>query len=426
VGDDEAAAKPAVALVSPCGYGNLGDAAIFDSVIAAVRKRLGDVAIAAFTMNPDDTVARHGIDTQPILGFSRPFYTVLQRGGERVGSDGRDGPDRLGWAPAPLRKLRTFGRMMAAQRVHESASRQRLSACRYVIVAGGGQLDEFWGGALGQPFALWRWSRVARRVGARYLVLSVGTGKLQSRLGKQLARAALAAADYRSFRDEGSRALAERDPDRAAVVPDLAYAVPLPPPVGPSARERPLIAVSPMSYRDPRSWPNESPDAYQEHVKTMTAFVHRLLQEGYDVKLFATASSDWATVADVRAALPPTEAAAAGRLEVAETEGVASLLAFLGAADLVVACRLHAVLLSHVVGTPVVAVSYERKVATLMRETGQGLYSVGIENLRIDDAVHTVRLALGERPKLAREIRAHAAAFRQRVEQQYDAVLAPP
>jgi polysaccharide pyruvyl transferase WcaK-like protein len=424
VADNDDAAKPSVALVSPCGYGNLGDAAIIDSVIAAVRSRLGDVAIAGFTMNPDDTAARHRIEAHSILGFSRPFYPVLGPGGARRGLGPR--PNGHDWLArlAPLRKLRTLGALAAAEGAHEKDCRGRLAACKLIIVAGGGQLDEFWGGPLGQPFALWRWSSIARRVGARYVMLSVGTGKLVSRLGKRLARAALAGASYRSFRDEGSRGLIER-PEKSPVVPDLAYAVPLPPVAAAPGRARKHIAVSPMSYRDPRNWPNKSPEAYQEHVRTMAAFVARLLAEGFDVSLFATDSSDWDTVADVRAKLAATETPGGPRAELVPTKDVAPLLAFLRGVDLVVACRLHAVLLSHVVGTPVVAVSYERKVVTVMRETGQGLYSLPIENFKIDDAVHTVRLALGERPMLARDIQKRVAEFKARVEQQYDEILTP-
>ena len=51
------------------------------------------------------------------------------------------------------------------------------------------------------------------------------------------------------------------------------------------------------------------------------------------------------------------------------------------------------VLLSHVVSTPVIAVSYERKVATLMRNTGQNPCCVLIDSSRIDDAFHAVKLA---------------------------------
>jgi polysaccharide pyruvyl transferase WcaK-like protein len=311
--------------------------------------------------------------------------------------------------------------MTAAELAHERDCRRRLAGCRLVIVAGGGQLDEYWGGPMGHPFALWRWSALAQAVGARFVMLSVGTGKLVSRLGRRLARAALAATDYRSFRDEGSRGLIERAPG-AAVVPDLAYAVPIPSGAPFTGRPRPLVAVSPICYRDPRNWPEKDAAAYEGHVRMMAAFVARLLAADLDVSLFATDKSDWDTVADVRAALPAVNGAA-DRLQVAPTDGVASLLAFLRTVDLVVACRLHAVLLSHVASTPVVALSYERKVATLMRDTGQTAYSVPIQSFRIEDAFHTVERSLRERPTLVHEIDQRVAGFRSQVEAQYDEVL---
>jgi polysaccharide pyruvyl transferase WcaK-like protein len=246
-----------------------------------------------------------------------------------------------------------------------------------------------------------------------------------------LTRSALSSASYHSFRDEGSRAMIEGEGGSAPapVVPDLAYAVPAPRAelsTNPGARERPMIAVSPMAYRDPRVWPDNDPSAYAEHVRTIAAFVSRLLAEGLDVRFFATSRADGDAVADVRAALPTAKGKSGATADVVPVYEVRPLLEFLRVSDLVLACRLHAVLLSHVVSTPVVAVSYERKVATLMRNTGQNPYCVPIETFRIDDAFHTVKLALGGRVTLARAIERRVSAFRAEVEKQYDAVLGAP
>ncbi len=424
--------RESVALVSPCGHGNLGDAAIIDSAIAAVRKRVHGARIVAFTSNPADTASRHGIDAHPILGFSRPYYPVLDRSGAprqlvTGGGDGGNGASRF----APLAGLRALMAMTAAERAHEKACRAALAGCRVVAVAGGGQLDELWGGPFAQPFALWRWSVMARQVGARFVVLSVGTGKLSSRLSKRLTRSTLSGASYHSFRDEGSRTLAEGQGVSASspVVPDLAYACPAPRAelsTNPGARARPLVAVSPMAFRDPRVWPDNDPSAYAEHVRTIAAFVGRILAEGLDVRFFATSRADWDAVADVRAALPTTIGKAGAVADMVPLDGVKQLFEFLRMSDLVLACRLHAVLLSHVVSTPVVAVSYERKVATLMRNTGQTPYCVPIETFRIDDAFHTVKFALGERVMLAHAIERRVSAFRAEVEKQYDTVLGEP
>src|SRR5262249_23206903 len=128
---------------------------------------------------------------------------------------------------------------------------------------------------------------------------------------------------------------------------------------------------------------------------------------------------------DVQNALTSRTGKGGASAEVVPIEGVKQLLDFLRVSDLVLACRLHAVLLSHVVSTPVVAVSYERKVATLMRDTGQTPYCLPIETFRTDDAFHTITLALGQRASIARSIEQKVSAFRGQVEKQYDEVLGP-
>ena len=55
-----------IAILGPFGWGNLGDAAIQDSVIAQVSARRTDVRIVRIvgvSLVPADTRARHGIET---------------------------------------------------------------------------------------------------------------------------------------------------------------------------------------------------------------------------------------------------------------------------------------------------------------------------------------------------------------------------
>jgi hypothetical protein len=112
---------------------------------------------------------------------------------------------------------------------HRREVAARLTGFDHVVVSGGGQLDEFWGGAFGHPYTLYRFAGAARRAGARLDILSVGTGTLATRLGRRFVRRALEAASYRSFRDARSRELA--GPAGAAagdpIVPDLAYGLPV-------------------------------------------------------------------------------------------------------------------------------------------------------------------------------------------------------
>src|SRR5690349_737954 len=65
-----------VAFVSPSGLGNLGDAAIIDSLIAGVRLRSPGAELVGFTLNPEDTRARHGVEAYVCAAYSRPHYVV--------------------------------------------------------------------------------------------------------------------------------------------------------------------------------------------------------------------------------------------------------------------------------------------------------------------------------------------------------------
>ena len=76
------------------------------------------------------------------------------------------------WLVAPFRLLR--------EPAHVGRSLQRLRGATVLVVAGGGQLDDVFGGPFGHPYALWRWARLARAVGSRFAVVSVGTGTLGS------------------------------------------------------------------------------------------------------------------------------------------------------------------------------------------------------------------------------------------------------
>src|SRR5690606_39210187 len=98
-----------------------------------------------------------------------------------------------------------------------------------LVVSGGGQLDDYWGGPWGHPYALAKWTLLARLMRRRVVVLSVGFGTLESRMSRLLTRIALRWAHYRSYRDEGSRRLMRaavfRPADADPVLPDLAFSL---------------------------------------------------------------------------------------------------------------------------------------------------------------------------------------------------------
>ena len=427
-----------VAFVSPSGLGNLGDAAIIDSLIAGIRRRRPDAEIVGFTLNPADTRVRHGVEAYTCGAFSLPHYTIRRAPGQAAPSeDGHPGEDptpqlrrlRLAVAALPgVRQGRRAVTMAVAELRHRREVSGRLAGFDHVVVSGGGQLDEFWGGPFGHPYTLYRFSHAARHAGARFDVLSVGTGSLSTPLGRRLVRSALAGASYRSFRDERSRELAglagalATDP----VVPDLAYALPAPTAArSPGARRR--IGVAPMCYADPRVWPRPDAARYARHLQTMAAIAARAVKDGHEVAMFGTDRPDAAPVAECHAiAANQLTSDERPRLRVIALADVTTLMALLATFDAVVAARFHGVLLAHVAGCPVLAVSHERKVATLMTELGHDAYCAPIDEIDPVAASATLGQLLAQRDALGAHICAVAADYRRRADAQYDAVFGAP
>jgi polysaccharide pyruvyl transferase WcaK-like protein len=351
--------------------------------------------------------------------------------GDEAGDEGEQAVPRLlrlrrAVAAIPgARQGRRAVSMAVAEVRHRREVAARLEGFDHVVVSGGGQLDEFWGGPFGHPYTLYRFSRAARRAGAQFAVLSVGTGTLATPLGRRFVRRALASASYRSFRDARSRELAA--PAGAVesdlVVPDLAYGLPVAEGVRP-ARGRRLIGVAPMCYADPRVWPRPDAARYGRHLSTMAAIAARAVRDGHEVAMFGTDRPDAAPVEECHAqAVAQLTGDERARLRVHAMESVGPLMALLGACDAVVAARFHGVLLAHVVGCPVIAVSHERKVATLMSELGHEGYCSPIDEL--DPAAASARLneVLADRDGISAHIREVAGAYRRRVDAQFDRVF---
>src|ERR1700746_1913433 len=55
-----------IGLLDHMGYGNLGDAATQDVVIANIKKRVPNARLGGFSFVPDDTTKRHGIPCYPL------------------------------------------------------------------------------------------------------------------------------------------------------------------------------------------------------------------------------------------------------------------------------------------------------------------------------------------------------------------------
>jgi polysaccharide pyruvyl transferase WcaK-like protein len=384
-----------IGLLAHCGNGNLGDEATLATIIEGIRRRDPTARVCAFTANPEDTATRHRIEAFPLR---RP---LLRQGGGLAGTGVAGGGHpvaasvrativaRLRKMPVvyfPLRGLRGIvcspARFLRELTFVLRAARH-LRGLSMLVVAGGGQLGDYFGGVWGYPYYIFRWAILARAMGARVAFLSVGAGPIGSPVSRFMFRSALSLASYRSFRDQASRQLIEEigvDRDNR-VVPDVVLG--LSDVNGHRARPMPgaklTIAINPIPYFDSRYWAKADADTYNHHVRTITAFGTWLLEGGHRVVFFPTQlKADPPVIEDVRrimAALPPDQRA---RLLDRPVQDFESLLAVISSADVVVTGRYHGQVLALVSRRPVIGLAYNEKTEELFRDFGLEPFAVDI------------------------------------------------
>ena len=444
---------PSFALTTPYSGGNLGDGAIMDAVISNIRQRLPDAPIYGITLHPVDTLQRHGIPSYPRHGISFPhsgvtptdFWVATQAhvesmptenhqasGKESVGRRLAKCLARGGIAIARLLLPRGWPWMIRREVSHIINGFYFLKNVDVLVFSGGGQLNEVFGGPWGQPYAMMKWAVLARLRGAKPIFLSMGFGSLDTRLSRFFTRTALSLAAYRSYRDPGSRDLMKRagfhrdDP----VYPDLAYSLPLDGyrlhRVGrPAGR---VVGVSPFCHRHPLYPQGRSRDysAYEAYLRKMVPIVQWLVTKGYRVSMFTSEDFDRIAVADLWAKLTSeTSPEVMESIERHEVTTVRDFLEHAAALDVMVAGRLHGVLLSQLVGTPALALSYNRKVDVQMEAIGQSSFCLNADRLQLSEFQECFDRLEANLESARQQIRARFSECRAQLEVQYDAILAP-
>ncbi len=411
-----------IGLLGPYGFGNLGDASIQDAMIQNIRTRISRAEIAGFSLNPDDTSVRHRIPAYPITRRPPPPAR------------------RTSWIQTLIYKANLGGVSRVLYRICVRAPMEVLlipkamSIMRHfdaLIISGGGQLDDYWGGALVHPYTLLKWTIAARLARAKVFVVSVGAGPIRSRLSQFFIKRCLSLAHYRSYRDEASRLLLARigfqrdDP----VYPDLAFSLDRTRKWVGSYRAygRLTVGVGPMAYFNPLVWPERDDRIYREYLKKMALFTAWLLENGHGVHLFQGehVHDRWATD-DFKVVLGET----AGRkalLRVIDTPTatVNALLTVLGHTDIVVASRYHGVLLAHFLAKPVLAVSYHEKIDVLMKNVGQSDLCVDIRTFTPEDLRVRFTRMIADADRLTRDISDTVDHYRAELDRQYDLLFGP-
>ncbi len=421
-----------VALLSPCGWGNLGDAAIMAAAIDQIRARRPDAEVVAITLNPLDTQQRHGIPAFAIDAFTLAGFSV-----DRAGLKG---PRWL--AQRVLQRVRRISCRLAnvlcavlnvvtlpgRELWHWWSGIRLARKCQSVVVCGGGQIDELWGGPWGHPYALFKFAFLSRLTGARFVVLSSGSARLTSRLGRWFIQRALRWADYRSFREHFAVDLARHlgAPEPNLWCPDLAFSLDVGLQRSLRRGEGQIVGVSPIAWLDPKSWPEKDGKRYGDYFTELADFVRTLLARKQQVVLFATAAADHAVVADLVRVLREDGIPGLDELlSVSAARTVPDLLDVLARVDVVVASRLHGVVLCYACCLPVVAVSYDPKVEHLVESFNQQAACLSIDSLENRQLLEILDQVCAQRGVISKQLAAKVAEFRELLAEQYDRIFGP-
>jgi polysaccharide pyruvyl transferase WcaK-like protein len=439
---------PRIALLTPYNGGNLGDAAIQDAMIANLRLRLPGAQFSGVSLNCENFLERHGVGAFPLCGVDRQFYGMLHG---KISDHPEYGENSAGGAvrKRPHAAIKRFCKrvpplwfclkmIQACWRElrHWVHGYRFLCTQDVLVVSGGGQLNEEGGGAWCHPFALFKWTFLARVARIPHVVVSVGVGKVRSTTSRLFFSAALRTARYRSYRDEYSRTFAKgllRTASRDPVVPDLALSLPMseiPQPRGirAMAEGRPIIAISPICFAKPQRWPTKDQDyeLYQRYVGQMARVVSQLLGRGHYLVFV------WSSLWDDESAIPDL----LGRLDdqskrrfVAQTHIAAiatwkDLVASLLDVDILIASRLHSVILGVVSHKPTVAISFDPKVDRIMEDLGQTAYLLNIHDFHADDVIKALESVVLRKEFVMQQMASYLNQIVPVSERQYDVLAA--
>lgn len=425
---------PRIALLTPYSGHNLGDAAIQDALIANLQRLQPNLQFSGITLNCNNFILRHGPIAFPLCATARPFYSMSSGDVNDGGGIKRRGGVRKAQVVERLRKIPVLWRSLKVLRsgarmlvwpLREAAycvnSYCFLRSQDIVIVSGGGQLDEEWGGPWGHPFTLTKWGLIAKLAGIPYLVVSVGACAIHSRRSRFLLRMALRFAEYRSYRDPNSKGIADEllgDRSSGEVVPDLAFSVLAPVQSNSAgirqlAQGRPIAAFSPIAFRKPEVWPGENKALYTRYLEQAAKAVSELLRRGYFVVFVWSDIGDYENVtADLLRRIEEISAGShAQQIHIPRIRTWQELIAALREVDLVIASRLHSVILSSVVRKPIIAISFDPKVNWVMEDLNQQAYVLQIQDFSAEELIEAVEKVESRRE----EIEAQIASYQEQI-----------
>jgi polysaccharide pyruvyl transferase WcaK-like protein len=389
-----------IGLFGLLGSGNFGNDGSLESMLLFLRRIAPQERLQCICSNPAEVEKAFGLDAIPI------YYDP------RHSSDGR----------AALLVRKVAGK--ATLWFHALRHLRRL---KVLIVPGMGILDDFGVGPLAWPFDILVWFVLARLLGVKVILVSIGAGPIHHPLSRLFMKAAARTAHYRSYRDEISRSFMASiglDVSRDKVFPDVAFSLPAPANI--ASGEPPLtVGVGVMTYF---SWNQDAVgerEAYDAYIAKMTAYIEWLLSQGHCVRILIGEESDNRAVEDVFRALRAKNLNRLDeRVKYVPAHTIHDVMQQLTDVDVVVATRYHNVICALRMGKPTISVGYAEKNDVLLADMGLADFCQRIERLDVDTLRAQTKRLISDRAVLERKICEVRGQFESKLREQ-ESLLTP-
>lgn len=427
------ALPPRIALLTPYSGGNLGDAAIQDAMIANLRHRFPDAAFSGISLNSTNFLKQHGQNAFPLCATRRPFYGMSQEGS----SDQNDGQSaaqtNFSAVKSVLKKIPgvKLAAIIRREVAHCLQGYRFLRHHDLLVISGGGQLDEEWGGPWGHPYALFKWATLTKLAGVPCAVTSVGACKTESSSARFFLARLLRKSRYRSYRDQNSKKVASNllpIASRDAVMPDIAFTmpaaqIPKPADIRTLTQGRKIVAISLISYAKPQNWPHEDGNLYERYLRQMAQVVGQLLAQDRFIAFVWSARADINIVQELLDRLDQeSKNKISSQVWVPAISSWKDLMALLLDADYLIVSRLHSVILGFVAKKPTVAISFDPKVDWVMQDVGMTDYLLQISNFEAKDVIAALQKLGSQQNEITNKISSYVSNAISVSAEQYDAL----
>ncbi len=391
-----------VAVFGPYVSRNLGDTATQIAVIQNLQERRPSLKILGVSPDPEDTLCSLGIPTFPLTGLG-PIAGDLLPFKDFSAISGSTAKGRP-YSPMVIIRIARFVRTLDM-----------------LIVSGGGQLDDFWGGPWGHPWSMLLWTALARAMGVPVVYLGVGLDVLKTRLSQRFSLMALRMASQRLFRDIGSldslRALGLNHD--SSVCPDLAFSLTedmLTTVDAPDSTKR-FAIISPISRK---TWSHQGTDIHAHYMRALSEVSLELAARGLSLRIVCSQSS--MDLDDAELLATQLRNAGVSEIQVHHAPRVTDFIHLVRGAEIVVASRLHGVILSLGAGCPVLALAHLAKVEAVMHDIGLDAYCLPLQRASSARLCALAGQILEQGPALREHISKEVTGFRTRLATTFDEI----